>query len=69
MNENARLLSPQQTIEFLHARGVQVSVTTLSTWRNRDPERLPFRRIFGRIYYPVEVLEALVEGKAAAAAR
>lgn len=58
------LLRPTQAAEFLANHGVQVSPATLASWRTRDPERMPFRKVFGKVYYDAAVLEALVNGPA-----
>ncbi len=63
--QRKQLLRPRQAVAFLEGHGVKVTTSTLSTWRSREPERVPFRRILGRIYYEEAVLEALVGGDAA----
>ncbi len=61
-NKRDQFLRPKQVVVFLLAHGVRTTTATLATWRSREPERLPFRRILGRIYYEKAVLEALMAG-------
>jgi hypothetical protein len=61
------LLTPPKAVEFLANHGVRCSAATLASWRTRDPERIPYRKVFGRVYYEAAVLEALVNGETAEA--
>lgn len=61
------LLTPPKAVEFLANHGVKLSPATLASWRTKDPGRVPYRKVFGRIYYDAAVLEALVNGSLAEA--
>ena len=44
-------LRPDDVVVVARDEGVILTKATLATWRTRDPERLPFQKIAGRVYY------------------
>ncbi len=50
-------LTPEDVVVVAADEGVRLSVTTLATWRTRCPDRLPFRKIAGRVYYERSTVE------------
>lgn len=43
------------------ARCLQISPTTLQTWRYKNPERLPFVKVGGQVRYRREDLDLFIE--------
>lgn len=59
-------LKPADVVTVAAEEGVTITVSTLATLRSRDPERWPFRKIGGRIYYlRADVEKALIGDQAA----
>ena len=50
-------LRPEDVVRLAAENKTPVALSTLATLRSRDPGRLPFKKIFGKIYYDRAVVE------------